>query len=97
MDVHDARDDLADDERVAAHRERAKAMLTEIAQQMKEALAEQGIDTPCSSSSPTVAMPSSPSALLVIPSDDEWDRVADIVALDRRSNRLGWLGRDAEQ
>ncbi len=45
MDFNDEREDLTDDGRAAAHRERATAMLPEIAQQVKEALDRAGIDT----------------------------------------------------
>ena len=79
METHDALDDLTDDERVAAHRERVKAMLPEIAQQIREALAEQGIDTPL-----FFIVPHSGDAIITFgtsgdPSGDEWDRVGEIV------------------
>jgi hypothetical protein len=41
MDSHDELDDLTD---VTAHRARAKAMLTEISRQAKEALSQRGIN-----------------------------------------------------
>ncbi len=79
MDVHDERDDQADEERVADHRARATQMLTEISRQAKEALTDQGIDTPL-----FFIVPSG-NAVVTFgcsgdPSDDEWNRVAEIVA-----------------
>lgn len=79
METHDALDDLTDDERVAARRERVTAMLPEIAQQIREALAEQGIDTPL-----FFIVPHSGDAIITFgtsgdPSGDEWDRVGEIV------------------
>ena len=76
METHD----LTDDERVAAHRERVTAMLPEIAQQIREALAEQGIDTPL-----FLIVPRSGDAIITFgtsldPSGDEWDRVGKIVS-----------------
>jgi hypothetical protein len=51
-------DDLADDDAVIAHRARAKAELGQIARQAKQALADAGIASACSSSSRTAAMQS---------------------------------------
>jgi hypothetical protein len=80
METHDALDDLTDDERVAAHRERAKAKLNQIAQQTRQALTQQGMDT-----SVYFLVPHSGDAIVTFgtagdPSDDEWNRVAEIVS-----------------
>jgi hypothetical protein len=40
-------DDPTDDDDVTIHRERARTMLNQIAQQSRLALADAGIDTPC--------------------------------------------------
>jgi hypothetical protein len=78
MSAHDERDDLTDD--VVAYRERATAMLPEIAQQVRGALAEEGLDV-----SVFFLVPHSGDAVITFgtsgdPSDDEWGRVADVVA-----------------
>jgi hypothetical protein len=80
MDIDDERADQADEERVAVHRDRAKGMLNQIAQQAKAALDEQGLDF-----SLFFIVPHSGDAVITFgtsgdPSDDEWGRVADVVA-----------------
>jgi hypothetical protein len=80
MDVNDERADQADEERVAVHRDRAEGMLNQIAQQAKAALDEQGLDF-----SLFFIVPRSGDAVITFgtsgdPSDDEWGRVADVVA-----------------
>ena len=46
MDTYDEQEDLTEDDDVAAHRGKAKTELDQIVQQVREALTEQGIDTP---------------------------------------------------
>lgn len=80
MDIHDGRDDLADDGDVTVHRERAKTMLDQIAAEVKQALTDKGIDL-----SLFFLIPSSGDSVLIFgtsadPSDDLWNRVAEIVA-----------------
>jgi hypothetical protein len=72
--------ELTDDDAVIVHRERAKAKLPEIAQQVKQALAAEGIDTPI-----YFIVPHSGDAIVTFgtsgdPGADEWGRVADVVA-----------------
>jgi hypothetical protein len=80
MDATDEQHDLADDDdAVVAQRDRAKRMLNEIAQQARQALIDQGIDI-----SLFFIVPSG-NAVVTFgcsgdPSDDEWNRVAEIVA-----------------
>ena len=78
MDAIDEHDDPQDDDDVAIHRARARGLLTEISRQAKEALTDQGIDTPL-----FFIVPSG-NAVVTFgcsgdPSDDEWNRVAEIV------------------
>jgi hypothetical protein len=73
-------DDPALDDDVTAHRERAKDLLNQIAQQAKAALDEQGLDF-----SLFFIVPHSGDAIITFgtsgdPSDPEWGRVADVVA-----------------
>ena len=79
LDAHDQQDDLTDDECVAVQRDRAMGMLNQIAQQAKAALDEQGLDI-----SLFFLVPHSGDAIITFgtsgdPSDDEWDRVGEIV------------------
>jgi hypothetical protein len=96
MDIDDERADQADEERVAVHRDRAKGMLNQIAQQAKAALDEQGLDF-----SLFFIVPHSGDAVITFgtsgdPSDDEW--VEWLMSSPRScSNWSGWLGRDAEK
>lgn len=91
MDFNDEREDLTDDGRAAAHRERATAMLPEIAQQVKEALTGERIDT-----SVFFLVPNSGDAIITFGSavdlpDAEWGRVADVVASTVRQS-IGFAG-----
>jgi hypothetical protein len=78
-DAHDQQDDLTDDKCVAVQRDRAMGMLNQIAQQAKAALDEQGLNI-----SLFFLVPHSGDAIITFgtsddPSDDEWDRVEEIV------------------
>lgn len=80
MDINDALDDLTDDDAVIAHRARAKAELDQIAQHVRQALTEQGIDVPV-----FFIMPRSGDSVLTFgtitdPPDDEWSRIGEIVS-----------------
>ena len=96
MDFNDEREDLADDGRAAAHRERATAMLPEIAQQVKEALTGERIDT-----SVFFLVPNSGDAIITFgsavdpptPNGVEWPMSSPRPC----GNRSGSLGRDAEK
>jgi hypothetical protein len=79
MDFNDERDDLADDDDVTTHRDRAREILTEIAQQVKQALADQGIDLALFFLVPS----SGPIVIFGCPGDPDdhlWDRAGEIVA-----------------
>lgn len=70
----------ADDDDVTAHRERAKGMLDQIAQQARLALADQCIDLDL-----FFLAPNSGDAILIYgtpgsPDDASWERVGEIVA-----------------
>jgi hypothetical protein len=72
-------DDQTDDDDVMAHRERAKAELDQIAQQVRLALAELGIDIPL-----FFIVPNSGDAIVTFgtitdPPDTEWSRVGEVV------------------
>jgi hypothetical protein len=70
----------ADDDDVTACRARAQTELDQIAEQARQALAEQGIDTPL-----FFLVPNSGNAVLIFgtpgdPLDDQWERVGEIIA-----------------
>jgi hypothetical protein len=73
-------DEAADDDDVTAHRARAAAMLDRIAQEAKQALADQGIAIDL-----FFLIPNSGHAILIYgtpadPPDDQWSRVSNVVA-----------------
>jgi hypothetical protein len=86
MDADGDHDDLTDDNDEATYRERAAAMLDQIAQQAKQALSDAGIGIGL-----FFIVPRSGKAILNFgtpgdPPDDLWDKVRDIVsAIVRRS------------
>ena len=80
MDIYDERDDLTDDDEVTAHRAKAKTELDQIVQQVRQALTEQGIDTPL-----FFLIPNSGDSILAFgtpgdPDDPLWNRVGEVVS-----------------
>src|SRR5690242_2890645 len=80
MDIHDERDDLTDEDDVAAHRAKAKTELNQIVEQVREALTEQAIDTPL-----FFLIPNTGDSILAFgtpgdPDDHLWNRVGDVVS-----------------
>jgi hypothetical protein len=79
MDDNDGRDDLTDDEaEVMAHRARARDLLTEITQKVRQALDHAGIDLDV-----FVMIPSSGDAIATFGAagnPPEWDRVSELVS-----------------
>lgn len=80
MDALDEHDDLTDEDDVTAHRAKATAELDQIVEQVREALTEQGIDTPL-----FFLIPNSGDAVIAFgtpgdPDDHLWGRVGEIVS-----------------
>jgi hypothetical protein len=80
MDIYDEQDDLADDDDVTVHRAKAQEEIDRIAQQVRQALTEQGIDIPL-----FFLIPNSGDSILAFgtpgdPDDHLWNRVGEIVS-----------------
>ena len=72
-------DDLADDDDLTAHRDRAEEMLPQIAQQAKQALAQHAIDSSLFFLIPNSSRNIRTFATTLDPDDDEWERISEIV------------------
>jgi hypothetical protein len=86
MDTHSEDDDLTDDIEEATYRERATAMLNQIAHDAKIALAERDITLDVFFTVPRSGCAVVTFGTLANPSDDQWDQVSEVVsAIVRRS------------
>ena len=90
---NDEREDLTDYEDVAAHRDRARNMLPQITQQVRQALNDADIDLDVFLMIPASGDAVATFGTVADPDDELWERVTEIVSSIVR--RDGWAGSDA--
>jgi hypothetical protein len=76
---NDELDDLTDDERAADHRARARNLLTQITEEVKQALKDAGIEMDVFLMIPTTGDAVATFGTVIDPPDELWARVGEIV------------------